>query len=396
MTATLDVREVIHRRIRDLPPLPAVVRKLVRIVGDDKTSAEDVTRVLAGDQALAGKILKLVNSSFYGQSGEIATITRAVVVLGFAAVRNLALGLAAGGALARAGGREYQQRFWSHALATAAAAETLSRRCGLPADPEEAFVAGLLHDIGHPVLALAAPDAFAACFAAGPDGMLDREEEAFGLSHPKAGRLLLKRWKLPAPLCEAVRFHHNPKVCASGDASLASLVCLADMLACVVDGVYVREGTDADLGALTEAVGLDLDGLADILDEIGTRLADSRVFLEMITCEAVAAPAPAGPAPRTVSVGTDPLRARWVRQALRHHGCPLVPMKAFFADGRAADLVIIDRGSVSDAQLAQMAPLLARGDTAVRVIGDPAGTVAAALGHPAPGLPLVFGRADLD
>ncbi len=88
--------------------------------------------MLEGDQALAGKILKLVNSSFYGQSGEIATITRAVVVLGFAAVRNLALGLAAGGALKNAGGADYQRRFWSHALATAAAAETLARRCGQP------------------------------------------------------------------------------------------------------------------------------------------------------------------------------------------------------------------------------------------------------------------------
>lgn len=397
MATATGLGDVIRRTVRDLPPLPTVVTRLVRVVGDQASSAEDVTRVLAGDQALAAKVLKLVNSSFYGQSGEIATITRAVVVLGFAAVRNLALGLAAGGALKQAGGADYQRRFWTHALATACAADALARRGVLARDPEEAFVAGLLHDVGHPVLALAAPREFATVFGAGPDGRLEREEAAFGLGHPKAGQMLLRHWKLPDFLGEAARFHHHGKICTGGDAPLVSVVCLADALAGVVDGVYEHAAAEADLPALLKVVGLDPADVGEVLGTTAARVRESRAFLEIATDGEVHAAAPVDRPPlAVVVVGADATRLRWVQGVLGFHGCPAVPMRAFFAGEATADLVLVDRPGMGDEQLAKLAPALAAGPARLRALGDPQGTVAAAVGRPVPGLPLAFSRTDLD
>lgn len=396
MATATDLGDLIRRKVRDLPPLPTVVTRLVRVVGDDKSSADDVTKVLSGDQALAAKVLKLVNSSFYGQSGEIATITRAVVVLGFAAVRNLALGLAAGGALRQAGGADYQRRFWTHALATACAADALVRHCELPRDPEEAFVAGLLHDVGHPVLALAAAPEFAEVFGSGPDDLLAREEAVFGLGHTKAGQLLLRHWKLPEFLGETARFHHHGKICTGGDAPLVSVVCLAGMLAGVVDEVYERSASEEDLPALMKLVGLDAARLGEVLRTTAARLAANRAFLEIATDGEIGAAAPADRPPLAVAiVGTDPERVRWVQGILGFHGCPTVPMVAFFAGEAAADLVLVDRRGVGDEQLAKLAPALAASPARLRALGDPLGTVAAAVGRPAPNMSLVFCRADL-
>lgn len=394
MTTAVNLTDRIRSQIKDLPPLPKVVNRLVKVVGDDRSNAEDVTKVLAGDQALTAKVLKLVNSSFYGQSGEIATITRAVVVLGFAAVRNLALGLAAGGALKRAGGAEYQRRFWTHALATACAAEALAGRGNGGVDPEEAFVAGLLHDIGHPVLALAAPAEFAEVFAGGPDALVAREEAVFGLGHAKAGQMLLRQWKLPEHLGEVARFHHHGKICAKGDAPLVTAVCLADLLASVLDTGFERTADDPDLATLAGIAGLNLADLPALLADAAARMEERRGFLEIATDgEVGAAPLPPWAPPRVAVLGGDPARLRWLLGVLEFYRCPQVAMKGFLT-GEPVDVVLVDRPGVSDDQLAKLVPVL-RSAPVVAVVGDAGGSVAAVLGRPTKNLPLAFSRNEL-
>ncbi|PIE76795.1 HD family phosphohydrolase, partial [bacterium DOLJORAL78_65_58] len=139
------------KTIKDLPPLPLVVQKLLQVMDDPNSSADDISQVLSADNAMAAKVLKLVNSSFYGLSGQVASVPRAIVILGLSSIRNLALGLGVTKLMARAGNGELQQRFWAHSIATAAACETVARATQRII-PEEAFVAGLLHDIGHLIL----------------------------------------------------------------------------------------------------------------------------------------------------------------------------------------------------------------------------------------------------
>ena len=136
---TKDRSDEIIAKINDLPPLPLVIQKLLKVMKDEKSSADDVTRVLSADQALAGKVLKLVNSPFYGMQGTITTISRAIVILGFSAVRNLALGLGTIQKLKKTGTSVDMDSFWNHSIATAAAAKVVAPLVKYP-DPEEAFI----------------------------------------------------------------------------------------------------------------------------------------------------------------------------------------------------------------------------------------------------------------
>ena len=401
MSVAVDTSELVLKKIKELPPLPLVVRKLINIMENELSSAQDVKEVLSSDQALAGKVLKLVNSSFYGMSGEVSTISRAIVILGFAAVRNLATGLGVAGIMAQGGKGGAQQDFWRHAIASAASAEVLARHTGYP-DPEEAFIAGLLHDIGHLVLGTALPKEFKAVLELGPDGMVENEQRLLGMTHPKAGHLLLKHWKLPGALGNAVRFHHNQKVAASGDEPLTALIALADALACVQGQVYERSLTQEDFLQLVKVVGLDVQETGDLLRKIEARVEETRTFLKIAADGDLAGEAPAPPKPLTVvMICTHQVKAAWTQGVLGYFGHSLLPMKDFFARvgpcDTGVDLVILDHQSVSAEQLTKMKPLLECYRERLVAFGC-AGKLRElpALGLTLPVLPLAFSRSDLD
>ena len=207
---TADPRAAVLDHIKELPPLPVVVHELLALMSDAECPGDEVNRILSSDQALASKVLRLVNSSFYGLPGRVSTIPRAVVILGHAAVRNLATGLAVAGAL---GGRLPPGRrsaFWRHALATASGAEVIGRRAALP-DPQEAFVAALLHDIGLSVLLSVEPERCLAMLAKASDpaiGFSVQVEREVGLPpHARIGGEVCRTWGLPADVVTLVGSH---------------------------------------------------------------------------------------------------------------------------------------------------------------------------------------------
>lgn len=398
MTTTAEFTEIVEKKIKDLPPLPLVVQKLVRTLDDDNSSADDVMKVLTADQALASKVLKLVNSSFYGMSGEVSTPSRAVVILGFAAIRNLAVGLSVAKFMSVSGSDDHMQRFWDQSVTTAAACQMLAKRTGYD-DPEEAFIAGLLHNIGHMVLNIAVPQEYLQVLADGPENILANEKKHIGLGHAKAGQMLLKHWKLPRSLSSAVRFHHNAKVYTGPEDPLVSLVALADAFACVYGAVYERTMNDDDLLALVEVTGFEVETVGEMLAELGTRVEETRVFLQIATDEEVeiaehADPGGAG----VVMICTDATRMSWARQIFDHYGVTAVSTKGFFSNpdlDHETDFVVLDASSVSAEQLQKMKPRLT--DTTVPVFllgGDPDGTVSRILGKTLPTIPLTFTKAD--
>ncbi|NCQ35401.1 HDOD domain-containing protein, partial [bacterium] len=234
--------ELIQARIksvmRNLPPLPEVTRQLLLVIGDEDSSAQDVSKVLASDQALAGKVLKLVNSSFYGVQQEVTTISRAVVMLGFTGVRNLALGFGSISALQKLGGDLDMQHFWAHAVANGAAAQIMAPLANRRTDPEEAFLAGLMHDIGAYVLATAVPESYGPILELPGPKRMDAEREMCGMTHAQVGQGLLKFWDLPTDFTKAARFHHDIAQATDPEQPLTGLVALADVLACVHGGDF--------------------------------------------------------------------------------------------------------------------------------------------------------------
>jgi len=399
-----DVKTRVMQAMRDLPPLPTVVQKLLAVMNDEDSSADDVTRVLSSDQALAGKILKLVNSSYYGMSGEVATITRAVVVLGFSGVRNTAMGFGMVSALKKLGGGLDMQDFWDHAIATGAGAQAMAEELPqLKADPEEAFIAGLMHDIGHIVLAGAAPAAYAAARgrADGGEDALVAEKAELTMTHAAVGERLLRFWQLPPTLQAAARYHHAIKVAASREQPLTTLVTLGDVLACIHGGAFERPLGEADLSRLLRLWGLEPAQVHAALGRMDGKIEEMRVFLKIADeGDGVAeGAAPAAVHFPVVLISTDPERLAWVGGLLDRLGHPRIELRRYLEcreAQREVGLVILDPGALTREQLRKLVPFLDAQDAATCVLGEPeVGSLTAELAGHYPGLPYVFSRNDL-
>ena len=220
--------------IPDLPSLPFVVSKMLEVVADTRSAAPDLGQVISMDQTLTAKVLRLVNSSFYGFRGQVSTISHAVVMLGFNVIKSLALGLSVVkimGNLGKSKGFNYEA-FWEHSAGCAVCARWLAKRTGYD-PPEEAMVAGMMHDIGKILLSEYAAEFFAKAvrIASEEGGLLaEAEEQVFDFNHALVGMLLVKSWNLPAPLCDGIRFHHEawPDK-GSPHSDIAFLVHLSDL-----------------------------------------------------------------------------------------------------------------------------------------------------------------------
>ncbi len=208
-----------------------------RVLGfsDETASVAEVAHVLASDPALTGQLLKVANSAYYGFSRQLATVREAVLLLGLKQVRQIAIGasLISSWNRTRAGTDGFNMdMFWGHTLAVAMMAETGARKFNA-ARPEEAFTAGILHDIGVLALRKAMPERFSDVMATARRGGLslwDAEMECLGFTHAELGGALTERWQLPARLAQAVSRHHEALLAPAID-GLAGVVSFADRVA---------------------------------------------------------------------------------------------------------------------------------------------------------------------
>lgn len=218
-----------------VPSLPAAVVELMAAIDREDADTDSIAARIAQDQGLAARILRVANSPFYGQSSRIATIADAVIVLGLRAVRTMATAAAVTGAIRVDPESGFDIAvFWRHSIGTALAARALAKRRRFP--PDEAFTAGLLHDVGRAALVLCFPG-HAAEIARLRDELdchaLDAERAVTGIDHALAGELLAARWRFPPALCAAIGGHHAPP--ESEPAGFAALLHVADALAHTLD-----------------------------------------------------------------------------------------------------------------------------------------------------------------
>jgi putative nucleotidyltransferase with HDIG domain len=222
-------------RVDELPPLPAVAARVMGMADDDKTSALDLAQVLSTDQALTAKLIKISNSAYYGFARKVSTVREAVVVLGFKQVRQVAVGASMLNSFKKASVSDDVfdlDLFWGHSIAVAVAAEGIAKKTRA-CRPEDAFTAGVLHDIGRVVLKMTMPGEFRAAVMdarAGYQGLHDAEIEYTGFDHSVVGKALGELWKFPQHLTDAVACHHDANLTPQRD-GLAGCVAQADRLA---------------------------------------------------------------------------------------------------------------------------------------------------------------------
>jgi putative nucleotidyltransferase with HDIG domain len=223
----LDVVQVV-RRIRDLPPLPSIVLDLISSFEREDVDVAVLAEKISRDPALSAKMLRLANSSFYGLPSKVGTVNQAIVVIGFNSARALAV---AGNVIETfdntdAGDIDVGQ-FWRHSIAAALCARGLARHAGLAQD--QAFIAGLLHDVGRLVLASGFPEHYAQaidyCTSEGTT-LSEAELRVLGVDHQCVGQLLSEAWKFPLAIQRAISQHHAPA--APELVNLAGLIHAAD------------------------------------------------------------------------------------------------------------------------------------------------------------------------
>ena len=230
----LSVAEIV-KRIRDLPPLPAVVFDLMNELESDDAGARLLADKIVQDQALTAKTLRLANSSFYGMQRKVATIHQAIAVIGFDSVRTI---VTAAGVIGGFSGGDHSifnfNKFWRHSLGTAVCARMLAKHAHL--NPDQGFIAGLLHDIGVLVLVSYSAPSYQQVLAHRQEkdcSVLEAEQAVLGVDHAKVGRALAEHWKFPPAIQRAIEMHHAP---ARNDGDLlAAVVHVADAGAHALD-----------------------------------------------------------------------------------------------------------------------------------------------------------------
>ena len=217
----------------DLPPLPQVATQLLRLTADPDASAEDLRRVISTDQALTGQILKIANSAMFGMVREVTTLTQAIMTLGFSTIKSVVIASSAKNLYHRGTVGLQERLIWEHALVAAIASRAFAKTLRFPR-VEEAFIGGLLHDIGKSVMGVKFPERYSALLRAvyneGGDG-LALELDTFGFDHAMVGEALVQKWNLAPSLQQAARWHHDPIHAQEDHLPLAAIVALANRLA---------------------------------------------------------------------------------------------------------------------------------------------------------------------
>ena len=262
-------RDGVLKGVRNLPSLPAVVIELLQSMEDDDADTRQLAGILARDQALSAKVLRVANSSFYGLQGKVESIGDAIVVLGLHGLRTLATAAAVTDVFATKRGGEHGYdlpAFWRHSIATGLCAKEMARHSRM--NEGNAFAAGLLHDIGRLALASCFPKHLAAvsqeCAASG-DCWLFAERRVLGLDHAEIGQILTEHWRFPLLLSRAIGTHHDPDMQQD---RLATLIHVADGLAHRLDMIAGNQAPVAlppvDAAAWS-VVGLDNESARELV-----------------------------------------------------------------------------------------------------------------------------------
>ena len=235
-----------HELVRDveqLVTLPDLFLRVNEMIDSHRYSAVDIAQVLSQDANLSARLLKMVNSSFYGLPGQVDTISRAITIIGTSDLRNLAITTATAEVFKSIPADLVDMnKFWHSAVSTGVIAKELASCCHV-LHAERLFVMGILHDVGRLIIYQALPEQardIHLIIQGDETLLLEAERDCLGFTHQEIGYELFKLWKLPESIRAVTRFHHHPSKC-TGFPLEAALVHLGDHLA-----IAESAGSDLD------------------------------------------------------------------------------------------------------------------------------------------------------
>jgi putative nucleotidyltransferase with HDIG domain len=279
----------VREYIASMPSLPTTVAKVLEICNNPRTSPTDLNRVISLDPVLMGRVLKLINSAYYGIGSQITSLVRAIIMLGINTVKNLALSTAVLEKLGKGG--EFRainmEGFWRHSLAVASTARLIARRRGIDQQRiEEYFAAGLLHDIGKiPLNNVLSAEYVASMSVADREriSLFLAEKRSLDTDHSEVGGIIADAWKLDRSIGDAIRYHHSPELHDGSNHEVLNTVIVANYYVnreeIGFSGDRYPEKPSPEVYA---SLSLDKGILEDISDEVNAEVEKAKIFLKLV------------------------------------------------------------------------------------------------------------------
>lgn len=243
--------------------IPSVMKRVMEVTDDPSTGVSDLEKVIEHDPAIASRVVAVSNAVFYGFPRKINSIAQAILVLGFDMVKGLAISTTVFN-ISQPGAARELAAIWSHSFECAMASVLLARKTGL-LTKESAFLAGLLHDIGKPIMVQACGERYLESSSAAMC-RLEMEDEAFGANHAEAGAWFADKCKLPEDCVAAIRYHHSPAACMLEDNRTPVLVPIT-YLANIVSAGGKPPGLSSEFPEVLKALGLRQEDFEGVLTE---------------------------------------------------------------------------------------------------------------------------------
>lgn len=273
--------------VEKLPGFSPAALKIISIANNLSTSPTEMVNAVTLDPSLTARILKLINSAYFG-GRSVASLNRAVMLLGFNTIKNIALSLAMVSSIQVKGSFRWftNDQFWEHSLACAIAAKNMARAMDVPAvEVEEYFIAGLIHDMGKAAMIQVAPEMeqiYDPSFRPGTPRQ-DLEKEILGISHAELSGMMARKWKFPASLAFAIENHHAPLNAPEEHRLIALAVSFANH-GC--HSIKIGIQTPINIGKILEeertSFPLDPEKLAECIAGLPEAVENARLFLEKV------------------------------------------------------------------------------------------------------------------
>ena len=278
------------KRINELgkiPALPEVMTRVLEVLEDRKSCVDDITAILAADPVISARILRLANSPFFESRFQIDSIHRAIVTVGFEAVKQLALATTVLDSLASKPQSSLDSEdFWMHALGSAKAAQLLAFSTPEISMPEACFTAGLLHDLGKYILALSLGDDYSVVVQQANESEAPLylvERRTLNTDHSEVAGWLAQRWNFPEVIVASVKYTNEPESYEGPFRKEVLIISIASDMARLSDFGQGGETTGIELHeARIERIGLSCDQVAEICETLGTMKEDGRALLGML------------------------------------------------------------------------------------------------------------------
>lgn len=275
--------EYIVSKVDDMKVLPEIINKIISLTEDPDSTVEDMEKAILGDQILTTKILRLANSAYYGYARKISTISQATVLLGFQAIKSIALASTVSIFLTSElkGYSLEKNELWTQSQTCAIVSRYIAKHIKYP-NPEEAYVAGLLRDVGKTILNQHMEKEYSEVLNLIEEGnvsFLEAEKEILGFDHAEIGEKVAEKWNLPKALVDCIGHHHTPEL-SNINQLLVSIVHVADSITMMMGVGLGLDGLAYNLSPVAiEALGLTEIDFHNIISNVSDLVSDEDSFL---------------------------------------------------------------------------------------------------------------------